>query len=145
MIWVFFGIGYFSFRFRFHIFGIGIGYFSSYGVVQMLGISVGFKYNRAIFFILGTYGLYIRSTCLNTIEYLWIFCQHLLPKEYLNSLSVAFHHHLSWVRFRLIYFCWPDFLHIAMRNTKQSRYVLYLIGLTIMVTRINSLSFISKW
>ena len=37
-IWVFFGIGYFSFRFRFDFFGIGIGYFSSCGAVQMLGI-----------------------------------------------------------------------------------------------------------
>ena len=63
MIWVFFGIGYFSFCFRFHIFGIGIGYFSSCGVVQMLGISVGFKYNRAIFSFWGcmtwTYALHV--------------------------------------------------------------------------------------
>ena len=49
MIWVFFGIGYFSFHFRFHIFGIGIGYFSSCGAVQMLNISIGFKYNRVVF------------------------------------------------------------------------------------------------
>ena len=63
MIWVFFGIGYFSFCFRFHIFGIGIGYFSSCGVVQMLGISVGFKYNRVIFSFWGcmtwTYALHV--------------------------------------------------------------------------------------
>ena len=43
--------GYFSFRFRLHIFGIGIGYFSSCGIVQMLGISIGFKFNRAIFHV----------------------------------------------------------------------------------------------
>ena len=58
--------GYFSFHFRFHIFGIGIGYFSSCEAVQMLGISVGFKFNRAVFHV----GYFVLSIFVDLISYI---------------------------------------------------------------------------
>ena len=46
MIWVFFGIGYFSFCFRFDFFGIGIRYFSSCGAIKTKDGRVPYKLTR---------------------------------------------------------------------------------------------------